>query len=148
MLHLQHLSDSAEPPANQFDSGAAVAFNSAGSMDPNGGALNYQWDFGDGATSTLASPSHVYPSLGSPFTVTNRTVTLTVTNAAGFSASTTRLLAIRDVGTNQTLTFSTVADTYVDSAASLADSNFGTQNQMFYLSDTAAERGYVQFNLT
>ena len=40
----------------------AVSFSSAGSSDPDGfpSALTYRWDFGDGATSTLANPSHTY----------------------------------------------------------------------------------------
>src|SRR5207245_2625854 len=35
----------------------AVAFSSAGSIDPTGGTLSYQWNFGDGATSTAANPT-------------------------------------------------------------------------------------------
>ena len=37
-----------------------VSFSSAGSSDPSGGALTFLWDFGDGTTSTQASPVHVY----------------------------------------------------------------------------------------
>ncbi|MFJ1599801.1 ThuA domain-containing protein [Streptomyces sp. NPDC088261] len=42
----------------------AVAFSSAGSSDPESGALTYAWDFGDGATSTDANPSHTYTETG------------------------------------------------------------------------------------
>ncbi|MFF1961581.1 carbohydrate-binding protein [Streptomyces sp. NPDC058220] len=42
----------------------AVAFSSAGSSDPEGGALSYSWDFGDGAGSTDANPSHTYTATG------------------------------------------------------------------------------------
>ena len=38
----------------------AVNFSSVGSSDPEGGALTYSWNFGDGATSTAANPSHTY----------------------------------------------------------------------------------------
>lgn len=38
----------------------AVQFSSAGSVDPEGQALEYLWDFGDGTTSSLANPTHVY----------------------------------------------------------------------------------------
>lgn len=38
----------------------AVQFSSAGSIDPEGQALQYAWDFGDGTTSTLAIPTHLY----------------------------------------------------------------------------------------
>ena len=37
-----------------------VAFSSAGSYDPEGSSLTYNWNFGDGSTSTAASPSHTY----------------------------------------------------------------------------------------
>ncbi|GGM05299.1 discoidin domain-containing protein [Dactylosporangium sucinum] len=62
-----------------------VAFSSAGSTDPEGGALTYAWNFGDGGTSTAANPSHTYSANGS------YTARLTVTDPAGNtgSASTT-----------------------------------------------------------
>ena len=41
-----------------------VGFSSEGSYDPEGGALSYYWDFGDGATSAEASPEHTYSSEG------------------------------------------------------------------------------------
>ncbi len=44
--------------------GQAIAFSSAGSSDPEGGALTYLWNFGDGSTSTAANPSHTYATGG------------------------------------------------------------------------------------
>ena len=41
-----------------------VNFSSAGSSDPEGQPLTYSWNFGDGATSTIANPSHTYSSAG------------------------------------------------------------------------------------
>ncbi len=45
--------------------------------DQSSGATSYSWNFGDGATSTAASPSHTYTAAGT------YTVTQTVTNACG-----------------------------------------------------------------
>ncbi|MEV6493451.1 PKD domain-containing protein, partial [Actinoplanes sp. NPDC051633] len=55
-------------------------FSSAGSRDPDGGALTYAWTFGDGATSAEANPTHTYTEAG------NYTAQLTVTNPKGRTA--------------------------------------------------------------
>lgn len=62
--------------------GAPVRFDGTGSFDPEGGALAFAWDFGDGAaragaTTQDATPSHTYATAG------NYLVTLRVTDAAG-----------------------------------------------------------------
>lgn len=54
-----------------------VAFSSAGSSDPEGGALTYSWAFGDGTTSTAANPSKTYAANGT------YNVTLTVRDPQG-----------------------------------------------------------------
>ena len=61
--------------------GAAVAFSSAGSTDPQGQPLSFAWNFGDGSSGTGASPSHTYAAAGS------YTATVTVTNTAGLSST-------------------------------------------------------------
>lgn len=68
--------------------GQGLAFSSAGSADPDGDALTYRWDFGDGAVSTDPNPSHVYAAAGT------FPVTLVVTDTRGASASATTTAAI------------------------------------------------------
>ena len=71
----------------------AISFNSAGSSDPEGSALTYSWDFGDGSSlSTQANPSYSYLTSG------NFSATLTVTDAIGQSSSSTASVTI--VNTN------------------------------------------------
>ena len=62
----------------------SCSVNGSGSTSPGSAITSYAWDFGDGQTGSGATTSHTYGSAG-PYTVT-----LTVTNAAGVSASTTQ----------------------------------------------------------
>ena len=60
----------------------AVQFSSAGTTDPDGDPVTFEWDFGDGSSlNTTASPSHTYTS-GGTFTAT-----LTARDGRGGSAS-------------------------------------------------------------
>ena len=68
--------------------GVAVSFDGTGSTDPDGTIDSYEWDFGDGASGTGATPSHTYTAAGS------YTVTLTVTDNGGASAATTTTATI------------------------------------------------------
>jgi len=78
----------------QGATGQPVTFNGLGSSDPNGNALSFAWDFGDGGTATGATASHTYGIAGAYL------VTLTVTdngtpplsNAATTSASILNLI--------------------------------------------------------
>ncbi|TPH15591.1 PKD domain-containing protein [Litorilituus lipolyticus] len=66
-----------------------VTFSSAGTVDTDGSIASYSWSFGDGNTSTLANPSHVY-SAADEYTVT---LTVTDNDNASTTSSTTAVIA-------------------------------------------------------
>lgn len=73
-----------DPPAaaanginTQGDVPLLVFFDASASSDPDGTIASYAWDFGDGATASGASPTHVYEQVGS------FTATVTVTDDDG-----------------------------------------------------------------
>ena len=70
------------------DAPFTVDFDGPGSSDPDGGAMSYTWDYGDGATGTGATASHTYVADGT------YAVTLSVTDDAGVSDSTTQTLTL------------------------------------------------------
>lgn len=49
--------------------GQVVQFNGSKSFDPDGGIVDYQWDFGDGSGGSGATPTHTYATAGT-FNVT------------------------------------------------------------------------------
>jgi glucose/arabinose dehydrogenase len=75
----------------------AVNFSSAGSSDPEGSALTFNWNFGDGTTSTAANPSHTYNGNGV------RTVTLTARDAGGATGSTNLTITVGNTAPTVTL---------------------------------------------
>ncbi|MGM1064920.1 PQQ-dependent sugar dehydrogenase [Saccharothrix sp. Mg75] len=80
----------ARAAADRTSGGAplTVNFSSAGSSDPEGGALSYSWDFGDGTRSTAANPAHTYTANG------QYAVTLTVTDPGGRSGAATVSISV------------------------------------------------------
>ena len=61
--------------------GRTVAFSGAGSTDEDGEITSYHWDFGDGASSREANPTHRYAAPG------NYRIILTTTDDGGATAS-------------------------------------------------------------
>lgn len=68
--------------------GSATTFTNTSTIAA--GAMNYAWNFGDGGTSSLQSPTHVYAIDGT------YTVTLTVTSTDGCDDVTTASVTIND----------------------------------------------------
>lgn len=81
-------------------------------------ANSYQWDFGDGASSTIEAPKHKYHAVG----IYN--VTLTATNG-GNSNKKSITITVTDPATKFVGTYSAVRTvTYVSGAASLGNLNY------------------------
>lgn len=83
------------PPTVSFSSspldpivGETVTFDASGSADYDGTIESYEWQFGDGATASGQSVSHSFSSAGS------QSVTLTVTDDAGLSRTTSRTVYV------------------------------------------------------
>jgi serine protease len=73
------------------ETGSSVQFDGSGSGDPDGDAINFLWNFGDGTTSTLEFPSHTFSTSGT------YTVTLTVNDGDLESQnSTTAEITVQD----------------------------------------------------
>ncbi len=71
-----------------------VNFSSAGSYDPEGSTLTYDWDFGDGsAQSSLDNVTHVYSAPGT------YTASLVVFDAAGLSGSAFIVITVQSPAT-------------------------------------------------
>jgi PKD repeat protein len=68
--------------------GQPVTFNGASSGDVDGTISSYSWNFGDGSTGSGATASHVYSNYGT------YTVTLTVTDSDGRTASVSKQLIV------------------------------------------------------
>ncbi|MCK4477127.1 PKD domain-containing protein, partial [Candidatus Bathyarchaeota archaeon] len=104
--------------AEIVNTGEIIYFNASNSYDPDGTIVSYFWDFGDGTNTTGVTVEHAYANDG------NYTVTLTVTDDDGATASTTATKTILNrppvttftesaetVNTGETITFN-ATDSY------------------------------------
>ncbi len=94
---------------------------------------SWSWNFGDGATSALKSPTHVFRTPGT------YAVTLTVSNAYGSSSAQTVITALK------ARTFRPTADSYVKS--NHPKSNFGTARIVKGKHSTTRCRPYLKFSV-
>ncbi|HXV44704.1 MAG TPA: PKD domain-containing protein, partial [Anaerolineae bacterium] len=88
--------DNVAPTANAgsdqtVSEGSQVNFNGSGSSDPGADTLSYQWDFGDGNSSTEVNPIHTYPDGPATYNVT-----LTVTDSDGAVGSHTIVVTVNN----------------------------------------------------
>ena len=80
----------------------SVQFTGSASTDPEGQALTYRWDFGDGTSSTAANPAHSFvPPTAAP---TAYTVRLTVTDPQGLTGQATLLISVNNTPPQVTIT--------------------------------------------
>ncbi|WP_052460932.1 PKD domain-containing protein [Microbacterium gorillae] len=81
-------------PVAQFTAtpaGLSVAVDAGASTASDGATLSYAWDYGDGTTGTGKTASHTYDAAGS------HTITLTLTDSAGGTASATQEVSVSAV---------------------------------------------------
>jgi hypothetical protein len=74
--------------------GATVTFDGSGSVDPDGTIASFAWSFGDATSATGATTSHAFTAEG------RYTVTLTVTDNLGATATDTATVAVGSTTTH------------------------------------------------
>lgn len=82
------------------DSLFACSFDASASSDADGGIVDYAWDFGDASTGTGVNPQHTYAAAG------DYTVTLTVTDNRGGTATSTSTVSVVNLAPTASFTAS------------------------------------------
>lgn len=103
VYHVYYSSDGNRPPSagitlDEYYSASnslTVEFGSSTSSDPEGAPLTYDWDFGDGSTTTGDSVTHTFTA-STPGAQDVYTVTLTVTDTGGIAKQATRRIFLNN----------------------------------------------------
>jgi PKD repeat protein len=95
-----------------------VLFSSAGSNDPDGSIVSYNWNFGDGANAAGASPAHTYSNAGTYTAVLTVTDNLGATGTSSLAISVNSNTIVVNAPTNLTASASrtTVTLTWKDNS--------------------------------
>lgn len=83
--------------------GTAVTFDGSASSDSDGSIISYEWDFGDGNTSSDRNPENTYPTTGT------YTVTLKVTDDDNAESTDTASVIITDASSEDVIRVSEVS---------------------------------------
>jgi glucose/arabinose dehydrogenase len=109
-----------------------VQLQGSTSYDPEGQPLTYLWNFGDGSTSTLADPVHVFSKGGAPPGPLLRNVSLQVTDIGGENATTVIPVSLDNTPPQVVITspvdgstYSMSQNTQVPMTALISDDEFG-----------------------
>ena len=85
------------PESTVIVPGLSFQLDGSSSYDPDGDALTYQWDFGDGTGATDATPDHLFPS-----GIVDPTVHLVVSDGQAASTASVALLSVPPVPPGKT----------------------------------------------
>jgi DNA/RNA endonuclease G (NUC1) len=78
-------------PAGALAEGDSTSFSAAGSIDPNGSIVSYEWEFGDGSVGTGVAVTHTFAQDGV------FTVRLTATDDSGLVSTATFAVTVSNV---------------------------------------------------
>jgi PKD repeat protein len=129
-----------QPPTAAFSSSCtalACSFDSSASNDSDGTITGYAWAFGDGTTSTEASPNHTYGAPGA------YSVTLTVTDDDGATDARTQQVTVNAVASPITFVASDTAYANARKATVTVPSSVAAGNALVLIGTVASDTAVV-----